>query len=256
MPYVAARSSAVFLRRCCTGRSRTVYKASHPVVGRLVRPIPCRDVAARPPPVTAGRHLFTRAVHQTSWRYPADMELIEAASAEFERVVRQLPADSWDRPTPSDVSVSKLVDHVVVGNRFTALLLAGVDREEARTLLAGDQVGNDPVAAVADSALRQSQSFAATPLERSISGPNGNVPAAAYLRFRLVDLVVHAWDLLRAAGLDETLDPLIVDNVLQLVEPHLDEMLAFGAYGAGPSGTLPFNASAHSRLLDWFGRRP
>jgi len=69
--------------------------------------------------------------------------LIVAASAEFERVVRQLPADSWDRPTPSTFSVRELVQHVVVGNRFTALLLAGVDRDEARTLLAGDQVGND-----------------------------------------------------------------------------------------------------------------
>jgi hypothetical protein len=69
------------------------------------------------------------------------VELIVAASAEFERVVRQLPADSWDRPTPSTFSVRELVEHLVVGNRFTALLLAGVDRDEARTLLAGDQVG-------------------------------------------------------------------------------------------------------------------
>jgi hypothetical protein len=58
-----------------------------------------------------------------------DVELIDAASAEFERVVRQLPADSWDRPTPSKFSVRELVEHVVVGNRFTALLLAGVARE-------------------------------------------------------------------------------------------------------------------------------
>jgi hypothetical protein len=35
-----------------------------------------------------------------------------------------------------------------------------------------------------------------------------------------------------------------------------DDMLAFGAYGAGPSGTLPPDASPQSRLLDWFGRRP
>ena len=60
--------------------------------------------------------------------------LIDAASAEFERVVRQLPAEAWDLPTPSEVSVRELVEHVVVGNRFTALLLAGVGREEARAI--------------------------------------------------------------------------------------------------------------------------
>ena len=132
--------------------------------------------------------------------------------------MRQLPADSWDWPTPSKFSVRELVQHVVVGNRFTALLLAGVDRDEARTLLAGDQVGKDPATAVADSARSQAHAFAATPPERSFPGPNGDV-AAAYLRLRLVDLVVHAWDLMRAAGLDETLDPRIVASLVQPVEP-------------------------------------
>jgi hypothetical protein len=50
--------------------------------------------------------------------------------------------------------------------------------------------------------------------------------------------------------------PRVVVGLLKVVEPHLDEMLAFGAYGAGPSGTLPPDASPQSRLLDWFGRRP
>lgn len=184
------------------------------------------------------------------------MELIEAASAEFERVVRRLPTDSWDLPTPSEYSVRELVQHVVVGNRLTALLLTDVDRDEARALLAGDQLASDPVAAVVDSARRQAQAFAATPLDRPVAGPRGEVPAAAYLRFRLLDQVVHAWDLMRAAHLDERLDPGVVENVLQLVEPHLDEMLATGAYGAGPSGTLPSDASPQRRLLDSFGRRP
>jgi uncharacterized protein (TIGR03086 family) len=185
-----------------------------------------------------------------------NVELIDAASAEFERVVRQLPADSWERPTPSQLSVRELIEHVVVGNRFTALLLAGVDRDEARTMLTGDQLGDDPVAAVVESARRQAQAFATTPPGQPVAGPNGNIPAAAYLRFRLVDLVVHAWDLLRAARLDETVDPRIVVGLLKVVEPHLDDMLAFGAYGAGPSGTLPPDAPPQSRLLDWFGRRP
>ena len=184
------------------------------------------------------------------------MQLIESASAEFERVVRQLPPDSWNRPTPSDMSVRAVVEHVVAGNRLTALLLTGIGRDEARAAVAGDQLGGDPVAAVADSARSQSQAFAATPLERLVAGPGGPVPAAAYLRFRLVDLVVHAWDLLRGAGLDETLDAPTVEEVRQLVEPHLAEMLAYGAYGAGPSGTLSADASSQHRLLDRFGRRP
>lgn len=184
------------------------------------------------------------------------MELIDAASAEFERVVRQLPADSWDLPTPSEISVRELIDHVVVGNRFTAMLLAGVDRDEARASLASDQLEDDPIAAVLDSARQQREAFAKTSPRQTVAGPKGDIPAAAFLRFRLVDLVVHAWDLLRAAQLDESLDPRVVAGLVEVVEHHLDEMLAFGAYGEGPSDTLPPDASPQSRLLDWFGRRP
>ena len=184
------------------------------------------------------------------------MELIDAAAGEFERVVRRLPVDSWDRPTPSEMSVRELVAHVVVGNRFTAMLLGGVDRDEARRLVAGDQLGSDPVAAVVSSARQQRDAFMKATSDQVVAGPGGDVTAVAYLRFRLVDLVVHAWDLCRAAGLDETLDLEVVAALAEMVEPHLDDMLALGAYGAGPSGVVPADASLQSRLLDWFGRRP
>ena len=184
------------------------------------------------------------------------MQLIEAASAEFERVVRQLPRGSWSRPTPVEVTVRELVEHVVVGNRFTALLLAGVSRDEAGARLAGDQLGDDPLAAVADSAGLQAEAFAVAPPDQVVPHPRGDIPANSLFRFRVVDLVVHAWDLLHAAELDETLDPTVVSELWALVEPHLTEMLAFGAYGDGPSGTLPPLATAQARLLDAFGRRP
>jgi uncharacterized protein (TIGR03086 family) len=184
------------------------------------------------------------------------VELLEAASSEFERAVRLLPVDSWPRPTPSEVTVRELVEHVVVGNRFTALLLSGVARDAARAELSGDQLGDDPVAAVTESSRRQVHAFAAAPPGQAVPYPTGDIPASAFLRFRLVDLVVHAWDLRRAAHLDETLDPALVGRLWAIVEPHLDEMLAFGAYGDGPSGTLPSQAPPQARLLDALGRRP
>lgn len=123
-------------------------------------------------------------------------------------------------------------------------------------MLTGDQLGGDPVAAVIESVRRQAQAFAETPSEQAVAGPRGDIPAAAFLRFRVVDLVVHAWDLLRAAQLDESLDQRVVADLMDVVQPHLSEMLAYGAYGAGPSGTLPDDAAPQTRLLDWFGRRP
>jgi uncharacterized protein (TIGR03086 family) len=154
------------------------------------------------------------------------------------------------------MSVRELIEHVVIGNRLTAMLLSGVGRDEARSVLAGDQLEEAPIGAVVESARRQARAFAATPAEQLVPGPKGDIPASAFLRFRLVDLVVHGWDLLRAADLDESLDPQVVAGVIELVEPHLDDMLSYGAYGPGPSGTLPADASPQDQLLDWFGRRP
>jgi uncharacterized protein (TIGR03086 family) len=183
-------------------------------------------------------------------------ELVDSASVEFERAVGALPATSWELPTPCGMSVRALVTHVVEGNRFTALLVGGVGRDEAQAVLGDEQLGPDPMAAVVASARAQAEAFAAASPEQSVPHPSGPISTEAFLRFRLVDLVVHAWDLRRGAGIDEPLDPAVVDALLALVEPHLDDMLALGAYGDGPSGTLPSDAPAQTRLLDWFGRRP
>ena len=184
------------------------------------------------------------------------MELIDAASAQFERVVRELPPDSWSRQTLVEVSVRELVEHVVIGNRLAALWLDGVGRDQARAEVDGDQLGDDPVAAVTESSARQVDAFAAADPDQVVPHPNGDIPASAFLRYRLVDLVVHAWDLLRAVDLDDTLDASVVDRLWSSVEPHLPEMLAFGSYGDGPSGTLATDETGQVRLLDAFGRRP
>jgi uncharacterized protein (TIGR03086 family) len=183
--------------------------------------------------------------------------LIDTASVELERVVRQLPAEAWTRPTPSEMSVAELVAHVVSGNRLTALLLSGVDRDEARARLAGDQLGDDLVAAVVESAAWQARAFKTASPDQPVPGPRGDdVPASTFLLFRLIDLVVHAWDVRRGAGLDETLDPEVVSALWTLVEPRLDELHSYGAYGEGPSGALSSEATTQARLLDALGRRP
>jgi len=184
------------------------------------------------------------------------MQLIDAASAEFERAVRELPPDSWSRPTPSEVTVRELVEHVVIGNRLSALLLAGISRGQPGARAEGDQLGEAPLAAVAASLACQAAAFAAATPDQIVPHPNGDIPASTFLRFRLVDLVVHAWDLRRAADLDETLDADVVDRLCSAVEPHLQDMLAFGAFGDGPSGTIPPGSSRQAWLLDAFGRRP
>ena len=76
----------------------------------------------------------------------------------------------------------------------------------------------------------------------------------AIATFFLGDVVVHTWDLARAAGLDETLDADEVHSLLVGMEP-LDEMLrASGQYG--PRVEVPADADEQTRMIAFTGRQP
>lgn len=144
--------------------------------------------------------------------------------------------------------------HVVAGNHFAVRLLAGASATEATAGLDGDLLGEDPLVAVSVSCEGQRSAFEAADESQPLHHPSGDISLETFLRFRLGELVVHAWDLAVGAELDTTLDPAVTDSLWTLVEPNLEEMRAMGTYGGGASGNLPPSASAQARLLDAFGR--
>ncbi len=76
----------------------------------------------------------------------------------------------------------------------------------------------------------------------------------AIATFVLGDVLVHTWDLARAAGLDETLDADEVRRLLEGMEP-LDEVLrSSGQYGQRVP--VPDDADEQTRLIAFTGRRP
>ena len=73
-------------------------------------------------------------------------------------------------------------------------------------------------------------------------------------QFVLPDVFIHTWDLARATGQDETLEPGLVHELLVGMEP-LDEMLrASGQYG--PRVHVPVDADEQTRLIAFTGRQP
>jgi uncharacterized protein (TIGR03086 family) len=184
------------------------------------------------------------------------VDLLQAAAAQFERIVASLPADAWDDATPCDITVREVVDHVVAGNIFAVRLLAGASAAEATAGLDADHLGDDPLFAVSASCKSQWSAFAGAAEDRVLHHPSGDISVDTFVRFRLGELVVHAWDLAVGGGLDPSLDPAVVEGLWVLVEPHLDEMRSMGTFGDGASGSPPQDAPTQTRLLDAFGRRP
>jgi uncharacterized protein (TIGR03086 family) len=68
------------------------------------------------------------------------------------------------------------------------------------------------------------------------------------------DVLLHTWDLARATGQDEALDPDEVHGMLVTMEP-LDEVLRTSGH-YGPRVEVPDDADEQTRLLAFIGRRP
>ena len=69
------------------------------------------------------------------------------------RIVRGVPADRWDAPTPcADWDARALVNHLVAGNLWAAELAAGGTIDGVGARLDGDLLSDDPAAAYAESA--------------------------------------------------------------------------------------------------------
>jgi uncharacterized protein (TIGR03086 family) len=184
------------------------------------------------------------------------VDLIQAASAELIRIVSSAEPDSWSNNTPVGQTVREVVNHVVAGNLFAARLLSGASAADSVAGLDGDQLGDNPIAALTTSCEAQLHAFANADQSLSLHHPSGDISYDTFVRFRAGDLVVHAWDIAIGAALDPTLDPATVNALWAVVEPHVDSMREMGSYGPGASGTLPPTASPQSLLLDAFGRRP
>ena len=91
---------------------------------------------------------------------------------------------------------------------------------------------------------------------RGVHQPPHRLDAAreAIDRFYTSDVFLHTWDLARATGQDETLDPEVCANMLAGMEP-LDELLRnSGQYG--PAVTVPDDADVQTRLIGFIGRDP
>jgi uncharacterized protein (TIGR03086 family) len=161
-------------------------------------------------------------------------------------------ADAWDRPAPVDGWTARdVVRHLV--EWFPGFLEAGAGiRLDVPT-----SVDDDPVAAWhgLELGVRELLEDPET-AGRVLSNRHiGDVPLAdGVSRFFTADVFMHTWDLARATGQDETLDPERCAAMLAGMEP-LDHVLrASGQYG--PKVDVPADADPQTRLLAFIGRDP
>jgi uncharacterized protein (TIGR03086 family) len=184
------------------------------------------------------------------------LELLVVADDEFARRLRLVGPDDWRRPTPcAEWDVRALVNHVVGANVRYQLLLHGAPAERVEATRSVDHLGSDALAsfvATADGVVACFSEDGA--LDRTAHHAAGERTGRELLAMRVLDAAVHAWDLARAIGSDETLDEEVVAFLLAYTA---DLDLGPGQRAFAPADAeVPPDASPRDRLLSRLGRHP
>ncbi len=189
------------------------------------------------------------------YRYRSMSDIAEryrGVAAAFTWRADAVPPTAWDNASPCDGWVARdIVAHMIEWMSGMLQDCAAIE------LPRGPSVVDDPAGAwrtmsdglqrVLDDPAQASREFfhekiGTMPLEEAVS------------MIMINDVFVHTWDLARATGLDETLDPHEVASLLAAIEP-MDEMLRQSGH-YGPRVAVPPTADAQTRLLAFIGRQP
>lgn len=170
-------------------------------------------------------------------------------SAFFDARIGGVGQEQWDAPCPTcpKWTVTDLVSHVV-GNHHH--MLAAVGQQHT------DPAPGDDLAAAWAAAHEAMLATLADPQAagNEVGSPFGRVPFQELIgRLLSSDTLFHAWDLARATGQDDVLDPDACEQVLVSMAPISDFVRAPGRF-ADPI-TPPAGADAQTRLLCFGGRR-
>lgn len=181
-------------------------------------------------------------------------ELLAAARDRALPLVRALPDDALDAPTPcAEYDVRNLLNHlfhVVVG--FQALAA----REEADFSVTPDRLaecGDGWRARFEEETGRLVAAWAAPGADEGVAG-SMNLPARTVGAMALLDLTVHPWDLARATGRPWTPDTEGLRALEELVAVMGPTARKAGVFGE--SAPMPAGASAFEALLAGTGRDP
>jgi uncharacterized protein (TIGR03086 family) len=170
------------------------------------------------------------------------------------RIVARIRPEQLHEATPClGWDARELLNHIVAGNWWVKPLVSGQTIADVGSRLDGDLLGHGPLMAYEASAAEADNAFCADgAMEVPCAVSYGPVPGAVYCGHRLLDVVVHGWDLAMATGQDATIDDELVAAVWTLVEPQAHELEASGAFGSPID--VAGDAEPQTRLLAAVGR--
>ncbi|MEW2357002.1 TIGR03086 family metal-binding protein, partial [Spirillospora sp. NPDC029432] len=179
-------------------------------------------------------------------------EMMLPAAETATRIVRGIPAEALDRPTPCpEWDVRGLLNHTI----FWTGRSEGAARKQPPPA-GGPEEGHDFTAEggwaalYADLARKSAEAWtdpAAWEGSTSLTGDPDGMPAAVIGGMMLGEFVLHAWDLAVATGQDPAIPDDLVRAAYEELEPTAEMGRRYGAFG--PEVKVPESAPLLDRLL-------
>ncbi|TQN28488.1 uncharacterized protein (TIGR03086 family) [Haloactinospora alba] len=168
---------------------------------------------------------------------------------DFAATLTAVPTRQWDSPSPCAGWTARDVVRHVVHTQGMFLSLVGRELGPAPSVDDDPAAAWDAVRAVVRSDLEDPDRAAA-----EFDGAWGRTRFEdAVNMFLCFDLVVHRWDVARATGGDERMEPADVRWAAEQAERFGDALRGDGV--CGPELTPPEEADEQTRLLAFLGRR-
>ena len=188
------------------------------------------------------------------------LSLHERALDKAARLVDNVPPGQMSLPTPcAEWDVRALLAHLVGGNLRWAAMARGEPLQHGPARGSGpsaDLLGNDPASSYRRSATALQEAWQdPTLLDQTFDLPIGALPGQAAMRLRLVETVVHAWDLAQATGQRPAFDPAAVREAWQFTVTTLPACRPADSPFAAPVPVAD-DAPEIDRLAAYLGRTP
>jgi uncharacterized protein (TIGR03086 family) len=182
--------------------------------------------------------------------------LVERALDQTAAIIEAIPAGQAGLATPCpDWDVRALVRHIIGHSLPNFLISARGGTPDWQAPAA--EIGEDWAAAFRDGARELRAVWRAADLDQLAAMPGGRqAPLRSRADHQITELAVHDWDLVKATGQPDKLDPALAGHALgwsrQMLQPE------FRGPGKAFGREVPVrpDAPAYERLAGWFGRDP
>jgi uncharacterized protein (TIGR03086 family) len=187
-----------------------------------------------------------------------DLTTMKQACAATEQVVAEIEPGHLGLVTPcSEWDVRAVLNHLLGTLSLGAALLT--DTAPAVAMAPGglpsrDLVDEDVATAFRVGADGLLSAAGGDALQRAHHTPMGEMPGAVLGGFTTLDVLVHGWDLAKAAGRRPAFDDGLAEQVLGFARQAITEQTR--APRIGPEVPVPGAASATDRLIGFLGRTP